>query len=270
MMVGSVNANKRLGSASARACAISWAQRRRLALLVVQEPWRGSRTTAVSLPDWSLLAGDARLAVWMAQGSALWATRPHGWWLTVHLPHCQLHSVHLDPYTSAARATQLRALTETLDPAARHVIVGDFNLAPRPADGRYGEIASRFTSAAERAAFRALLERHGLRDSTELDPPVFTIERTVNDQLSRFRCDLALVPGGLPTGAVETDTETRRGRLAFTDHAAILVDTSFLDAQADADEHNRAVGRRASPQCRRSLPGSVQDSDPPAAPVASG
>jgi endonuclease/exonuclease/phosphatase family metal-dependent hydrolase len=228
MLIGSVNANKRLGSATASACAVSWARRRRLALLVVQEPWRGSRSTAVSLPGWSLVAGDSRLAVWTPHGQRLQTSRPYAWWATVRLQHCQLHSVHLDPYASSARAAQLQVLTASLDAAARHVILGDFNLAPRPADGRYGEVASTFTSAAERAAFRALLDRHRLRDSTERDPPVFTFERSINGRSSRFRCDLALVPADLPCGAVETDTETRRGSLAFTDHAAILVDISFL------------------------------------------
>ncbi len=231
MLVGSVNANKRLGGATASACAMSWARRRGIALLVVQEPWRAGRSTAVSLPGWSLVAGDSRLAMWLPPGQVLPTARPHAWWGTVLLQHCQLHSVHLDPYTSSARVAQLQALADSLDPAVRHVIVGDFNLAPRPADGRYGEIASKFTSAAERAAFQALLERHRLRDSTEQDPPVFTHERNSNGRSTRFRCDLALVPGELPPGAVETDTETRRGRLAFTDHAAVLLDTSFLETR---------------------------------------
>ena len=80
------------------------------------------------------------------------------------------HSVHLDPYGVTTRVEQFQILAERL-PNGANVVLGDFNLAPRPVDGIYGASPSRFTSAGERRAFAELLAGRALADATAATHP---------------------------------------------------------------------------------------------------
>lgn len=231
VIVASLNANKRLGTPLAASRLAAWITERDVGLLLVQEPWRGSRAVPVALDDMLFIAGDADLATWARrEQDPPSVIRLHSWWQTIIFDDWQIHSVHLDAYAGARRVHQLHCLEEGLDPRARNIIVGDFNLAPRDIDGRYGTALSSFTSRAERAAFTSLLVRHGFTDSTAADPPVFTIERIVRGLTARFRCDLALIPAGMSKSAVKVMTETREGSCAFTDHAGILCEVQDVQS----------------------------------------
>lgn len=106
---------------------------------------------------------------------------------------------------------QLRTLAAGLAADARNITLGDFNLAPRPSDGRFGDTVSGFTSASERSAFAKLMHEHDLVDAPASDEPVFTFSRLVGGVPSSFRCDLALIPVSLSPSIVRVSCETRTG-----------------------------------------------------------
>jgi endonuclease/exonuclease/phosphatase family metal-dependent hydrolase len=192
---------------------------------VVQECWAGARDTKVKLPGMTFVAGDAELAIWIRPGHVPPPTeRPARWWQVTRLGEVAIHSVHLDPYASAGRVRQLRTLAADLAADARNIILGDFNLAPRPSDGRFGDTLSGFTSASERGAFAELIHEHDLVDATASDEPVFTFSRLVGGVASSFRCDLALIPVSLSPSIVRVSCETRTGATAFTDHSGLVLD----------------------------------------------
>jgi hypothetical protein len=132
-------------------------ERREVTLVVVQEAWRAGAPVAPPWPGMRFLEGDGELAVWIRDTTG-WprVERLATWRQTVFLGGLAIHSVHLDPYGVAAPVEQLQILAERL-PIGDNVVLGDFNLAPRPVDGIYGTSPSRFTSARERRAFAELL-----------------------------------------------------------------------------------------------------------------
>jgi hypothetical protein len=257
MIVASVNANKRLGAEAARVRFRSWLERRRVTIVVVQEAWRAGAPVPPRLPGMELLGGDHELAVWVRDAACRSGLeRPAEWWQTVCARELVIHSVHLDPYSGAMRVEQLRTLTEQL-PASPNLVLGDFNLAPRPVDGVYGTSVSEFTTARERHAFAELLEDRGLVDATAHDRPEFTLSRRIRGVDSSFRCDLALLPASLATHSVVADHKTRIGPHAFTDHSGIVVsvghtanrptDRSTGPSDRRRPRPPRAGGRRADP-----------------------
>lgn len=249
MIVASVNAGKRLGAATERERFRAWLERRKVTLVVVHEAWRAGAPVAPWWPGMRFVDGDAELAAWI-RDTAGWprVERPATWWQTVVVEGLAIHSVHLDPNRGAARVEQLQILAERL-PTGDNVVLGDFNLAPRPVDGIYGTTPSRFTSARERRAFAELLGERELTDPTAGDPPEFTLSRRIRGSDSSFRCDLALLPASWPATSVVAAHETRIGPDAFTDHSGLIV---RVGRAAD-----RPVGRpapRANQARQRSAP----------------
>jgi hypothetical protein len=136
---------------------------------------------------------------------------------------------YLSAYSSAARVRQLHDLRGLLLERDKPIVlVGDFNLAPMPTDGRYGDDASKWTSEGERAALAQLVNEIGLVDLTtcfRLGEQHFTFERINKGKWTRFRCDLAFAPDG-PAFAACYDHDVRKGSQAFTDHSACIVDVA--------------------------------------------
>ena len=248
MIVASVNANKQLGTTAGRERFRAWLERREVTLVVVQEGWRAGAPVPAPPPGMRFLDGDAELAVWIHRTTG-WprVERPATWWQSVFVRELAIHSVHLDPYGVAARVEQLQILAERL-PTGENVVLGDFNLAPRPVDGIYGASPSRFTAAGERRAFAELLAGRALADATAGDPPEFTLSRRIRGLDSSFRCDLAILPASWSTTRVVVAHETRTGPEAFTDHSGIVVRVGPVvdrpDGQA-ASKANRARQRSA-------------------------
>ncbi len=244
MIVASVNAKKRLGAVGARERFGLWLERREVTLVMVQEGWRPGGSVPPSPRGMQFLEGDAELAAWISDGIGRpRVDRPEGWWQTAFVGDLAIHSVHLDPYGVARRVEQLRILAERL-PADDNVVLGDFNLAPRPVDGMYGTSPSRFTSARERRAFAELLTARELVDATAGDPPEFTLSRLIRGSVSSFRCDLALVPASWPTTSVLAAHETRTGPCAFSDHSGIIVRVGPLADRPIGGAAGKAKGAR--------------------------
>lgn len=237
MLLASINLNKRLGADGARSRFASWLRARRVGVVLAQEPFKPVDRTPPELPGFVLVGGDGRMAAWVDENvvpphvSSLepWAQRIELEWLVV------LH-VHLDSRSGASRAHQLAALTRmaTAEDGRPLLVCGDFNLAPRPEDGRYGDEPSTFTTNLERGALTDLTRAVGLVDVMSTSPPVFTVERVIAGKLSRFRCDLVLLSDHLkPATTVSTDATVRSGPGSFTDHAAVLADLPVTPSAAE-------------------------------------
>ncbi|MGH3755944.1 MAG: methyltransferase domain-containing protein, partial [Pseudonocardiaceae bacterium] len=119
------------------------------------------------------------------------------------------------------------------------LVAGDFNLAPRPEDGRCDGLPSSFNSDVDRIPFIELLARTGLVDCTAEPAPVqYSLWRMVGGKVSEFRCDLVLLADCLrPSVRVAYDTSVRASQAGFTDHSALLIDlpvTPETRAQQDS------------------------------------
>ena len=67
------------------------------------------------------------------------------------------------------------SLSAKRKPGPRPLLVcGDFNLAPRPSDGLFGEETSQYTTKAERTVLQQLMRVAGLIDTTADEVPAFT------------------------------------------------------------------------------------------------
>ncbi|WP_405806449.1 methyltransferase domain-containing protein [Streptomyces sp. NBC_00210] len=240
MLLASVNLNKRLGVVGARSNLAAWLREHGVKAVLAQEPFKPADRTPPVLRGFSFGGGDGHLAVWISEDLATPAvSSPQKWVQRIELEWLVVLQVHLDAYASASRAAQLAELAAmaAAEDGRPLLICGDFNLAPRPEDGLFGEEISTFTTDAERETLRQLTQGAGLVDTTAETEPAFTFERVLSGKPSRFRCDLALLSDHLTaTTTVTADASVRTGPKAFTDHSALLVDLSVTLQAAEPDD----------------------------------
>ncbi|MFD9873786.1 endonuclease/exonuclease/phosphatase family protein [[Kitasatospora] papulosa] len=240
MLLASVNLNKRLGASGARSNLAAWLREHGAKIVLAQEPFKPADRTPPALGGFTFVGGDGHLAAWVSEDLAPpTVSTPAPWVQRIELEWLLVLHVHLDAYGGASRAAQLAELVTmaTAEPGCPLLVCGDFNLAPRPADGRFGEETSAFTTEAERQALQQLMQVAGLVDTTADDVPVFTFERIFNGKPSRFRCDLALLSDHLTaTTTVTVDPSVRSGSAAFTDHSALLIDLPLTLQAAEPDD----------------------------------
>lgn len=229
MRILSVNGNKRFFLGRYHPSVLGWLGRIDPDVVTVQEPWVNRPSRWWKLQGFHLVGASEDVLVWSKPHvpATVGTVRDHH--VAFSAGPYEIHAVHLDPYTSAHRCTQLEMLRSSGGGTGKPVVVvGDFNLAPRDQDSRYGDRAGGSTSAEERRAFGDLLGRFDLVDATASDgaEPEFTFERLHEGRMSRSRCDLALVPKDLDPDWTEVsyDHDVRQGPDAFTDHSAILAD----------------------------------------------
>jgi len=238
--LASVNLNKRLGNTAARAKLTAWLHHHHVDVLVAQEPWKPVNRTAVNLADYRPVGGD--LFCWSAERFTIPpVSRPESFvqrlepgWLVVYNTYLECRSV-------TSRRRQLRRFQEIIAVEDGRPILacGDFNLAPRRVDGLNNGRPSNFNSSIDRRPFAELLVDNGLVDATATETPQFTIERRQSALRSRFRCDLALVPGHLlPMVDVRYNHSTRASEQAFTDHSGILMDVPVTLATVAVEDRN--------------------------------
>lgn len=242
MRIVSINLNQRLGNADARSRFESWLQKLKPDFLLVQEPWRPRSVSRPSLNGYRLAGATSLLAAWIPQGGP--EPRAAGEserWQVFHFAGLVVHHVYLSPHSSKERRAHLVELTDSIQPEARNVVLGDFNLAPRPQDGLFGDKTSRFTARLEREAFKTLLEFSGLVDATATSgEPEFTFERWQRGGQIRFRCDLALLSTSMKSTAEALYDHSVRSAGGFTDHSALIVDIMT------AERGDTAAATRAS------------------------
>lgn len=232
MIVASVNLNKGLGDSDNRAGVEKWLVKNDVDLLIAQEPFSEGSGADVRFQEYVGVGGDHDLHTWIRDGLAPPnLVRRRDQFQVLKTECWRVYNCYLSAYSSAERVDSLRRLRNDVAAEWKHpvVIAGDFNLAPTPEDGKYGDRVSTFTSDKERQLFNQLLEKGHLFDSTRAEhnePVEFTIERQREDKHIRFRCDLALVSKvSMPDVSVHYDHSVRQSSGAqFTDHSAILID----------------------------------------------
>jgi exonuclease III len=220
MRIVSINANKGLNGGR-RADLEAWLDIQRPRVLMLQEPVALSATLPVALAGLPLVAGNALVAVYALGHLDATTELVDERWLRLHIDSWTLDDVYLPYESSSGRQRFLERLAQR--PAPRRLILGDFNLAPRAVDGRYGDEESAWTSSRERKAFAALLAT-GLVDLGVSDPHEYTFVRRNHGKWTRFRCDLALLSASEKGAAYWSDATVRNPTLGFTDHSAIVVD----------------------------------------------
>ncbi|WP_020391215.1 methyltransferase domain-containing protein [Kribbella catacumbae] len=254
LLVASLNLNRGLAVPARRAAFHTWLAALSPDVLLLQETVAPQRREPAAVSGYHQVTGERSLTVWTRDRSGVAVTDLDTWQQTVDVRGTRLRNVHLAPSSGQERARQLAAMTAA--PGA-DVVMGDFNLAPRPADGRYGDQPSKFTSAAERAALAGLLGKADLVDLLATDPPEFTFERQLPAGRSAFRCDLALVER--KRAGWTFATYDHRPRAAFTDHSAVVVSVPLTgpaggvasDVAPTAIPARTAIRRRtASPWAR--------------------
>lgn len=254
MRVVSLNGRQGLRNSRNQALLVDWLKRHDADVAVLQEPWKTGAVAPSRLGDLQWAGGNALVAAYSRR--ALEAKLIDDRWLLALVGDVAIHGVYFPAASgdSAARAARLAALTTYVENerSVRHVVVGDFNLAPTTADGVYNGQPSGFTSRRERDALAGLLAAGNLVDvvcSAGNERP-FTFVREIRGRTSKFRCDLALVDcDRLGSGAiaVSLDHSVRDGSVAFTDHSAVIVDLKTIAAMPPS-----AVPAEGTPDARKS------------------
>lgn len=220
MRVASINMNR--GVSTRRDKLEAWLQCVGADVLCVQEP----ATNASSLPDsigsMARVSGSERVAVWTREG----IERAFEWmsehWVRALIAGWTIDAVYLPAKGKMKRAAEIKALTRAR--TERRLIVGDFNMAPRPEDGLKNGDISDWTGVRERHAFEKLVAS-GMVDLGVDDPHRFTFVNRAVEGDSRHRCDLALVSSESRAGTTyRSDPTVQSGAGRFTDHSAILVE----------------------------------------------
>ena len=134
-------------------------------------------------------------------------------------------NTYLDASSGKLRREHLEGLCEIIHSLNHQpaLIAGDFNMAPRPEDGWYGDDYSKFTSKGERTAFSNLLRQFNLQDKGEHQEWEATFERLNRGKMNRFRCDLALVSENAPgMWSLKYDHNFRK-KSGMSDHSALII-----------------------------------------------
>ncbi len=257
MRVASVNLNKRIGGTTARNRLLRWLAGNDIALLLAQEPWRPAGRAPVHLDGYCAIGGTDSVFAWIHERFKAPASRqlaPH--WQRIELGYLAVHQIYLNAHAQAARAAQLHQLQAGMRAEGDRpaLVVGDFNLAPRPHDGLFDGHPSSFNSDTDRRPFQALLGACLLHDTTASDPPEFSVVRSARGKHWEFRCDLALVSDYLaPSAPVTYDHGVRTDGTAFTDHSAVLIDLPRQTARPTRQPSPGAAPRRSHEASLRSL-----------------
>lgn len=240
MLLASVNLNQRLGAAAPRSALTAWLREHGVKVVLAQEPFKPADRTPPVLGGFTFAGGDGHLAAWISEDLVPpAASSPRTWVQRIELEWLVVLQVHLDAHSGASRRAQLAELASmaAAEDGRPLLVCGDFNLAPRPEDGLFGEEASTFTTDMERRVLRQLTQAAGLVDTTAETPPAFTFERVRSGRRSRFRCDIALLSDHLAaTATITPDATVRTGPKAFTDHSALLIDLPVTGRAAPPDD----------------------------------
>lgn len=233
----SINLNKGLNTPQRRQDFERWLDVWSPDVLLVQEPCAAGRPPT-TLGDHTLLGGNLRVAIYALRSLHLDVPQEHDPSIQeLRVDGTRVFNAYFPHEGRGERATLFRKLRELTAPH-RTLVFGDFNMAPRPEDGRYGDDeAKKWTGVDERRALHELLDGRGMVDVfVERAPAVepYTFEKLNRGKWSRFRCDFVLATRDLssPTEtALYIAHDTRRGAQSFTDHSAIVLELGSHDGQ---------------------------------------
>ncbi|MFZ1291210.1 MAG: methyltransferase domain-containing protein [Melioribacteraceae bacterium] len=231
MRIASINLNKRLGNPQAKSHFEKWLEDHKVDLILAQEPWIRNKDYTISLRFFTDLGGNDSVHIWIRrkwieQNVKLLAEN----WQEINIGYFKIHNVYFSAYSSEERIQFLKKIEEYLlkSKTASNIIVGDFNLAPRPEDGIVNGNISNFNTLEERDALNSLLDNRNLidfsADFVKNENIKYTIEKK-SGFYSQFRCDLVIIDKYLEciiTG--KYDHQVRKEPNSFTDHSAIILE----------------------------------------------
>lgn len=227
LRIVSLNLSKRVNNMTVRAALQRWLARANPDILLLQEAARQTAQLPNIIFEMEFVSGDGNVACWSKSQIARPLEKSDIPAILVETKQFNICCTYLSAYSSKTRLKQIENLRNILSNRSKSVILlGDFNLAPMPEDGRYGAEESKWTSVGERNMLQQLLTENCLVDLTSfirLGEQHYTFERINKGKWTRFRCDLAFAPGGDAFYA-QYDHNVRRGSDAFTDHSACIVD----------------------------------------------
>jgi exonuclease III len=167
-------------------------------------------------------------------------------WVRMKLGEQVIDSVYFPSDTARRRADFLDALVAGAHPGSASLVLGDFNMAPKPADGLFKGAPSAFTKQYERQKLDHLMQRWGLEDlwlQHSGGGHRFTFERKQRGGWVQFRCDLALGSETLPVSSIVHAHDTRLGASPFTDHSGVIVDLTESNG-VQVQPANTAISRK--------------------------
>ena len=260
MRVASLNLNKRLRTETARSRLLRWLTDHEVSLVLAQEPWSAASPEVPALNGFRPIGGNHLVFAWLNEHLAPPPCAILGsWWQRLEVGYVAVHNVYLDAYSQRRRATQLTELRDGLlgEGDRPILVVGDFNLAPRPEDGLFNAVPSTFNSERDRVPFRELLAQSRLRDLMSASSIAeFTVVRRYNGRTGAFRCDLVLLSDYLaPTVTTAYDHTVRAGKHSFSDHSASLIELP-VTLSGDNDRKGRLFPQKET--TRTSSPASCQ------------
>jgi exonuclease III len=150
MRIASINTNKGLNGDRRRDLE-GWLARIRPHLLLVQEPVPAPSAIPSVLAGFSLISGNHLVAVYATNSLDVDVDQLDDRWLRACTSDWTVDNVYLPHESRTGRQHFLDRLSQRSTP--RRLIVGDFNMAPRPQDGRYGHAESAWTGVRERRAW---------------------------------------------------------------------------------------------------------------------
>jgi len=231
MKIISVNLNNRLGNPKARYQITRWLSEHQPSLFLVQEPCPGISDYFIEIDGYVWLGGNTNIAAYRKANfnPSLKILQRNDRWITLNLDTIDIHNL----YFPADKANKRKKLFEDVltilssDISKKHLLFGDFNMAPREIDGLHGGNVSDWTKKYERQLFNSLLEKLNVVDLfvEKNSKNEYTFERMNAGKLTQFRCDLALVDNQLAINSIiKLDHQVRKGDLRFTDHSAIILE----------------------------------------------
>jgi SAM-dependent methyltransferase/exonuclease III len=224
----SLNANKRLASQAMRQRIATWAVSSQADVLLTQEPFTSNTSAPDAIGPYLHVGGNSKVAYWNHERwRASAPTLYTDYCMQIDMGYIRVLQVYLDAYRQTTRATQLEYLLSVVrsDQLRPTIIVGDFNLAPRPRDGLFGGYPSEFNSDIDRLPFYKLLEQGDLVDlGGEGEGVDYTIERLRQGNAMQFRCDLVLASKHVLAEIHWRYDHSVREPGGLTDHSAILID----------------------------------------------
>jgi exonuclease III len=220
--IASLNVNR--GLSTRRNAINAWCGIRSVDVLLLQEPWpRGKQLPLPALGSLEYIAGNDMIAVFARSGLVSKHVLHEPRHQSVLVGELHVHNLYLDASSSRKREQLLLSVAERLEDHVPTLVMGDFNMSPRPADGLFDGIPSKFTKQYERRALARIFD-FGFRDLGATDEPDFTFERVHMGILSQWRCDLALLRHPEPVPSFVYGHETRLGEDKFTDHSGVILD----------------------------------------------
>ncbi|MGQ7871528.1 methyltransferase domain-containing protein [Bacillus sp. 1A] len=262
MIIASINLNKRLQNNNIRIKIEEWLYQNNIDVAVFQEPYKHIDQDPPELAGYHNVGGNHNVCCYIKDIYEL----PNQRLITDYFQYIKINNLHylnvyLNSYKTKERALQLEMIRSFLEDFNYNplIISGDFNIAPRPCDGLYGENISRFNSHIDRTPLQLIIEKLNLIEVQNTNKQQeFTYEKKVKDKWIKFRCDLALISKEISKNTFLKYDHTVRTNNKFTDHSALIINNPFELNSIQVNSHKTAMSRTGPSKIAKYIVGKYQ------------